>query len=63
MPTSTSKGQILLVEDEESLRETLKLNLQIEGYGVTSVNDGKKAIDAVKAEHFDCIILDIMLPG
>ncbi len=63
MLSTSSKGQILLVEDEESLRETLKLNLQMEGYGITAVNDGKKAIDAVKAEHFDCIILDIMLPG
>lgn len=55
--------QILLVEDEENLRETLKLNLQLEGFSVTAVGDGNKAIDAVKAEHFDCIILDIMLPG
>lgn len=63
MSKSLPQKQILLVEDEENLRETLKLNLQLEGYSVTAVGDGHKAIDAVKAEHFDCIILDIMLPG
>lgn len=63
MAIPVPQKQILLVEDEENLRETLKLNLQLEGFSVTAVGDGHKAIDAVKAEHFDCIILDIMLPG
>ncbi len=57
-----SKYQILIVEDEESLREALKLNLELEGYSVTAVDDGKKAIKTFKEEYFDCIILDIMLP-
>ncbi len=53
---------ILLVEDEDSLRETLKLNLELEGYEVTAVENGKAAIRAFKNEHFDCILLDIMMP-
>ncbi len=57
-----SIGEILLVEDEESLREALKLNLEMEGYSVVAVDDGKKAIKTFKEEYFDCIILDIMLP-
>ena len=57
-----TKGEILLVEDEESLREALKLNLEMEGYNVEAVDDGKKAIQTFKKEYFDCIILDIMLP-
>lgn len=56
------KGQILLVEDEESLRDALKLNLELEHYEVTAVDDGRKAIQTFKQEYFDCIILDIMLP-
>lgn len=56
------KGSILLVEDEESLREALKLNLELEEYEVTAVDNGKKAIKAFKEEYFDCIILDIMMP-
>jgi len=53
---------ILLVEDEENLHEALKLNLELEGYIVTSVYDGAAALKAVEAEYFDLIILDVMLP-
>ncbi|MFY7901119.1 MAG: response regulator transcription factor [Chitinophagaceae bacterium] len=57
-----NKGNILLVEDEENLHETLKLNLEIEGYEVTSAFDGSAALKAVANEYFDLIILDVMLP-
>jgi two-component system alkaline phosphatase synthesis response regulator PhoP len=53
---------ILLVEDEENLHEALKLNLELEGYNVTSAYDGAAALNAVNAEYFDLIILDVMLP-
>src|SRR5258705_653259 len=53
---------ILLVEDEENLHEALKLNLELEGYNVTSAYDGAAALNAVTAEYFDLIILDVMLP-
>jgi two-component system, OmpR family, alkaline phosphatase synthesis response regulator PhoP len=56
------KTSILLVEDEENLHEALKLNLELEGYAVTSVYDGAAALTAVNAEYFDLIILDVMLP-
>jgi two-component system alkaline phosphatase synthesis response regulator PhoP len=56
------KGAILLVEDEEPLRETLSLNLELEGYEVTAVGDGVEALDAVEKAHFDLIIMDIMMP-
>jgi len=54
--------RILLVEDEQSLLETIKLNLELEGYKVQSASDGKKALKAFKQERFDLIILDVMLP-
>src|SRR5205823_8001627 len=57
-----SKPSILLVEDEENLHEALKLNLELEGYEVTSAFDGVAALKAVDSEYFDLIILDIMLP-
>lgn len=57
-----SKGNILLVEDEENLHEALKLNLEMEGYGVSSAFNGTEALKAVQAEYFDLVILDIMLP-
>lgn len=53
---------ILLVEDEENLHEAIKLNLDIEGYNVTSVFKGRNAIAKVKEKKFDLIILDVMLP-
>ena len=59
---SENSGNILLVEDEENLHETLKLNLEMEGYGVTSAYDGREALQKVNDEYFDLIIMDIMLP-
>ena len=57
-----TKASILVVEDEESLREALKLNLELEGYEVTTVDNGPDVLKAVENEYFDLIILDIMLP-
>lgn len=62
MATETSKASILLVEDEENLHEALKLNLELEGYGVSSAFDGAAALKSFQAEYFDLIILDVMLP-
>ena len=56
------KFSILLVEDEENLHEALKLNLELEGYEVTSAFDGAAALKAVENEYFDLIIMDVMLP-
>ena len=56
------KFSILLVEDEENLQEALKLNLELEGYEVTSSYDGADALKVIRKEHFDLIILDVMLP-
>ena len=59
----SSKISILLVEDEENLHEALKLNLELEGYEITSAFDGTQALKAIQLEYFDLIILDVMLPG
>jgi len=56
------KHSILLVEDEENLHEALKLNLELEGYEVTSSYNGAAALKAVESEYFDLIIMDVMLP-
>lgn len=56
------KASVLLVEDEENLHEALKLNLELEGYDVTSAFDGIAAIKSIQGEYFDLIILDVMLP-
>jgi len=59
---NSSKPSILLVEDEENLHDALKLNLELEGYSVTSAFDGAAAMKAVQNEYFDLIILDVMIP-
>lgn len=59
---SDNKANILLVEDEENLHEPLKLNLEMEGYTVTSAYDGTEALKAIANEYFELIILDVMLP-
>jgi two-component system alkaline phosphatase synthesis response regulator PhoP len=61
--STDKKASILLVEDEENLHEALKLNLELEGYEITSCYNGTDALKAIQNEYFDLIILDIMLPG
>jgi two-component system alkaline phosphatase synthesis response regulator PhoP len=55
--------RILLVEDEKSLQETIMLNLKLEGYEVIAADDGRQAIDKYQGQHFDLILLDVMMPG
>jgi two-component system alkaline phosphatase synthesis response regulator PhoP len=56
------KYSLLLVEDEVNLHDTLKLNLELEGYEVTSAKTGTAALQKAEREYFDLIIMDIMLP-
>ncbi len=62
MNRENNKGSILLVEDEENLHEALKLNLELEGYEISSAYDGASALKIFNGEYFDLLILDIMLP-
>jgi two-component system, OmpR family, alkaline phosphatase synthesis response regulator PhoP len=55
--------RILLVEDEENIRDVVKLNLELEGYDVVETGDGRDAINLFTEQHFDLIVLDVMLPG
>lgn len=62
MQQQSTKASILIVEDEESLRSVLKLNLEMEGYEISTAEDGPSVLRLVKNEYFDLIVLDIMLP-
>ncbi|HKK76065.1 MAG TPA: response regulator transcription factor [Saprospiraceae bacterium] len=54
--------RILLVEDEENIRNVVKLNLEMEEFEVVATDNGKDALKYFKDQHFDLIILDVMLP-
>jgi two-component system alkaline phosphatase synthesis response regulator PhoP len=55
-------ARILLVEDEENIRDLVKLNLEMEDYEVVWTDNGKDAFKYFQGQHFDLIILDVMLP-
>lgn len=54
--------KILIIEDELTLQQTLKLNLELEGYQAFTCGSGGDAISQVKKNNPDLILLDIMLP-
>jgi len=56
------KARILVVDDEESIREFLNIMLRKEGYDVTCVEDGQKAMDMLKKKSFEMIISDLQMP-
>jgi DNA-binding response OmpR family regulator len=62
-PQVPIRQTILIVDDEQTLRETLKYNLSREGYRVLTAADGMEALRLVDAEAPDLMVLDIMMPG
>jgi two-component system response regulator AtoC len=55
--------RILVVDDEESMRDVLKKMLSAEGYKVSLAENGKKALALLEKERFDHILCDIRMPG
>lgn len=58
-----SKGKILIIEDEQDIRELLQFNLSGRGYDVAACASGEDGLLAIKETNFDLIVLDWMLPG
>ena len=54
--------KILIVEDEKDIAEVLKLYLDVEGYLIKVVDNGKKALDMMEKDKFDMVLVDIMMP-
>lgn len=55
--------KILIVEDEPALRELIQRSLEKERYLVETASDFDSALDKIEVYDYDCILLDIMLPG
>lgn len=63
MLDNTSQKSILIVEDDETLQQTLAYNLEREGYSVSVAADGQSGLKIAKAQPLDLIVLDVMLPN
>lgn len=60
---SNDRCRIVVVEDEPDQQELLRFNLAREGYQVTCCDNGREAIEMIRAELPDLVLLDVMLPG
>jgi two-component system alkaline phosphatase synthesis response regulator PhoP len=56
-------ARLLIVEDESHLAEVIADNLELEGYRVEVVGDGTLALERIRADTPDLVLLDVMLPG
>lgn len=54
---------VLVVEDEQNIRELVCLHLGLENYECVQAEDGEKALKLARERRFDLVILDVMLPG
>jgi DNA-binding response OmpR family regulator len=54
--------KILIVEDEKHIAEGLRFNLELDGFEVRTAFDGQEALDILRQEDFDAIVLDVMMP-
>jgi DNA-binding response OmpR family regulator len=54
---------VLVVDDERDFMETLVKRLERRGFTVTGVGGGREALQALGQQHFDVVILDVMMPG
>jgi DNA-binding NtrC family response regulator len=61
--TNSAAGHVLVVEDEDVVRELLASLLRSEGYDVTAVVAGEDALKALERELYDVVLLDLNLPG
>ncbi|MBW8011724.1 MAG: response regulator transcription factor [Chloroflexi bacterium] len=57
------KGKILIVDDEEASRRSLKEILRLEGYTVSALASGKEAVEVLNNDEFDMMLLDLKMPG
>ncbi|MCC2667564.1 MAG: Response regulator consisting of a CheY-like receiver domain and a winged-helix DNA-binding domain [Armatimonadetes bacterium] len=53
---------ILTVDDEVNIRRLVEVNLQRAGYRVTTARDGVEALDSIRGERPDMVVLDVMMP-
>ena len=55
-------AKILIVDDEDSIREVVREYAEINGYEADEATDGIDALDKIRSTTYDCVILDVMMP-
>jgi len=63
MAGPTSQRRVLVVEDDASIRELLRLHLDLAGFAIDEAGEGRSALERARATPFDLVLLDVMLPG
>lgn len=63
MTAADRPAKVLVVDDEENIRELLSVSLKFQGYEVTTAKDGPNAIDLARSIRPDVVVLDVMMPG
>ncbi|HWO94238.1 MAG TPA: response regulator, partial [Dehalococcoidia bacterium] len=63
MTASSTRRRVLVVEDDETLRESLRYTLSRDGYEVVAAADGPAGLRVAREDEPDLVILDLMLPG
>ena len=63
MPDTQAPLKLLMVDDEKEFALTLAERLRLRGFTLNVVFDGASALEHVREEHFDLVLLDVMLPG
>ncbi len=60
--SSTGPPRVLVVDDQESLRSLIRMNLELEGIEVEEATDGRAGLDAVQRSRPDLVTLDLVMP-
>lgn len=58
-----TKKRVLIVDDEPKIRSIFSLKLKLAGYEVVSTTSGAEAIELVRIQKFDVMLLDVLMPG
>ena len=57
------RPRVLIVEDDETIRQLIAVNLELEGFDTFAAVDGQDGLDKIKSIRPDVITLDVMMPG
>jgi phosphate regulon transcriptional regulator PhoB len=61
--TTLMNDKILIVDDEPDIVDLVSYNLKKDGFRVTTASDGEQALNKIRKDKFDLVVLDLMLPG